>query len=376
MANTIVTPQLVTFDVAMYFVNSLRGVGQFNREYSDEFSSKVEGGRVGDTVKIRLPQLWEASEGEDLVLQNILDRTVNLILNRRRHVGFQYSSGQATTDLDDIRGRYVQPAAETLANVYDRLALADVYKAVWNTIGTPGTTPTAPLTYANAATKIQDQAGPDYGLVAVLEPLAGATIADSVKLQHNPSGALSETWRNAMFANNQLGIDKWFKDQNIPRFTTGTSTTATPLVNGAGQTGSSLITDGWGSGNTTIRKGDSFTIGSVFSVNPLSKESTGRLQQFVATADATDTTGAVTISISPSIVTSGPLQNVTAAPADNAVITYWAMAAGGTQAATVSPQNLVFHPKAFATAMADLAKPNGGAVFARVSSKMLKDRKS
>jgi hypothetical protein len=53
------------------------------------------------------------------------------------------------------------------------------------------------------------------------------------------------------------------------------------------------------------------------------------------------------------------------------VVTYWSMAAAGTQAATVSPQNLVFHPKAFASVMADLAMPNGGAKASRVNSKSL-----
>jgi hypothetical protein len=79
----------------------------------------------------------------------------------------------------------------------------------------------------------------------------------------------------------------------------------------------------------------------------------------------------LTLSISPSIITSGPLQNCTGSPADNAVITYWALVAGGTYAATVSPQNLVFHPKAFASAMADLVMPNGGATGSRVKSKQL-----
>jgi len=371
MANTLITPTWVTMETAMYFVNSLRGVAQFNREYNDEYSR--DGAKVGDTVKVRLPQQFEASDGEGLIIQNLLDRTVNLILNRRRHVGFGWSSSQATTDLDDIRQRYVMPAAETLANVYDRQSMADVYKSVYNTVGTLGTTPASGLTYSQARVKIADLAGPDENLVAVLEPLANATIAFSTAAFFNPQGKVSENWSKGQFAQAQLGIEKWFQDQNIPRFTSGSvgGAGATPLVNGAGQTGSSIISDGWASGTSVLKKGDIITIGGVFSVNPLSKESTGRLQQFVLTSDISDTTGAITLPISPSIITSGALANVTAAPADNAVITYWAMAAGGTLAATVSPQNLVFHPKAFASVMADLVMPNGGAKATRVNSKSL-----
>ena len=370
MANTLVTPGWVTFEVAMYFVNSLRGVAQFDRSYSDEYVQA--GAKVGDTVKVRLPQQFEASEGEALVLQNLLDRTVNVILNRRRHVGFQWSSAQATLELDDIRNRYVQPAAETLANVYDRVSLADVYKSVYNAIGTLGTTPSAALTYLQARVKILDLAGPDEGLVAVLDPLSNAIIANATSALFHPGGKVAENWSKGQFANEQLGIAKWFQDQNIPRFTSGSATSAsTPLINGASQTGSSIVTDGWGSGATALKKGDILTFAGVRSVNPLSKEDTGRLAQFVLTADVSDSTGAATLSISPSIITSGALQNVTGSPADNAVVTYWAMAAGGTQAATVSPQNLVFHPKAFASVMADLVMPNGGARATRVNSKSL-----
>ncbi len=366
MANTLITPEWVTFETALYFVNSLRGVAQFNREYNDEF--KADGAKVGDTVKIRLPQQFEASDGEALVIQNLLDRTVNVILNRRRHVGFGWSSAQATTDLDDIRARYVMPAAETLANVYDRVSLADVYKSVYNAIGTLGTTPSAALTYLQARVKILDFAGPDEGLVGVLDPLANATMANATAALFQPPAKIAANWSKGQFADEQLGISKWFTDQNIPRFTSGACTAAsTPLVNGAGQTGSSIITDGWGAASAPVQ-GDIVTFGSVYAVNPLSKESTGRLHQFVLTATPTPGTN-ITLSISPSIVTSGALQNVTAGPADNAVVTYWSMAAGGTQAATWSPQNLVFHPKAFASVMADLVMPNGGARGTRVNSK-------
>lgn len=370
MANTLVNPSWVTFEVAKRFVNSLRAVNQFTRKYEDEYS--VKGAKVGDTVRVRLPQQFEVSEGEGLVEQNLNDQTKTLIINRRRQVGMGWSSTEATINIDDMRERYILPAADHLANAYDRAAMADVYKSVFNAVGTLGTTPSAALTYGQAKVKIQDLAGPDTGLRAVLEPLAHVTLADAHKALFHPGSLISKATKTGMIAEELLGIAEWYTDQNVPRFTSGAVTVAsTPLVNGAGQTGSSIITDGWGSGGLAAKKGDIITIGGVRSVNPVSKESTGRLQQFVLTADATDTTGAATLSISPSIITSGALQNVDAAPADNAVITYWGMAPGGTHAATVSPQNLVFHPEAFATVMVDLVMPNGGAKATRVQSRDL-----
>ena len=367
MSNTIVTNDVVTYEVAISFANSLRGVAAFNREYRDEFAAR--GGKIGDTIKIRLPQMYEVTEGEALEPQDLYDRTVSLILNRRRHIGFQWSSAQETTDLDDIRNRYVTPAADTLASVYDRVALADVYKKVYHHTGTLGTVSSTPLDFSGAMTKILHNAGPDAGLVACLDPLASATLASATPTFVAASSKQDQNWVNGQFASGQLGIDKWVVDQNTPHFTSGACPAAsTPLVNSAGQTGSSIITDGWGAG-TALVTGDIVTFAGVYGVNPQSKESTGRLQQFTLTADVTGTTP--TLSISPSIITSGQLQNVTAGPADDAVVTYWSMAAGGTLAATVAAQNLVFAPKAFATVMVDLAMPNGGAKGSRASSKQL-----
>jgi hypothetical protein len=368
MANTLLNPSLVTYEVARRFSNNLKGVGQFNRQYSDEFAKK--GAKVGDTIKIRLAPQFEVSSGEALVEQNLVDRTANLILNRRRHIGMGWSTAEEALDLDDLRNRYTDRAGDTLASIYDQLALADVYKAVYQAVGTPGSNITAALTYSLARTKLADMAGPLKDVVALLTPYSQAVIADSVKGYNGPESVVREAWVEGMFAMGQLGIDKWLMDQNVPRFTTG-SAAGSPLVNGAGQTGTSLVTDGWTSGQLAGKKGDIITIGGVFSVNPLSKESTGQLQQFVLTVDITDTTGAATLSLSPAIVTTGAYQNVTAAPADNAVITFWSMAAAGTMAATVSAQNLIFHRDAFYSGMADLAKPRGGAEYGMVSSKDL-----
>lgn len=368
MANTLLTPEWVLMETAMYFTNSLRGVAQFDRHYSDEYTQA--GAKVGDTVKVRLPMQYEVSDGEALVQQNLIDRTVNIILNRRRHVGFGWSSAQQTMEIQEVKERYIQPAAEHLANNYDRVSMGDVYKSVYNAVGTLGTTPNALLTYGQARVKIMDLAGPDTGLKAVLDPYSHLTIADALKSLFHPGSLISKATKQGVIAEEALGIGEWFTDQNIPRHTSGSCANAsTPLVNGASQTGSSIVTDGWGAASAPV-KGDIVTFAGVRWVNPLSKEDTGRLAQFVLTATPTAGTD-ITLSISPSIVTSGAFQNVSGAPADNAAVTYWSMAAGGTQAATVSPQNLIFHPKAFASVMADLTMPNGGAKGSRVSSKML-----
>lgn len=366
MANAPVTPTWVTNETAQRFQNSVKGVANFNRSYDDSY--RVGGAKVGYTVQARIPVAPTIRRGTGWAPQGIIDRTVPITLSYQTGVDFAWTSAQATQEIDRVRERYVNPAADVLASDADAQGMLDVYRAVFNSVGTPGTTPSATLTYLQAGGKITDLAAPQDGRVAVLDTLAMLTLANTSSTLFNPSPAISDNYRRGQFGRDQLGVGEWYQDQNIPRHTTGTFTASTPLTNGASQTGSSIITDGWAAGASSLKFGDIFTIANVFSINPLSRVSTGRLQQFSVQADISDTAGAMTISITPSIITSGPLQTVSVAPADNAAITVWsANPAGGTLATTVSPQSLLFHPDFATFVMADLVDPDGGvnATFAR-----------
>jgi hypothetical protein len=368
MANTLVTSSWVTKEVARGFINEVKFVGACcNRTYDDQYVQS--GAKVGNTVNARLPQRFVPTDGQALQLQNIYDQTVPITLTNQKGVAFSWSSAQATTEIDDAKARYVKPGADALANAADVLAYENVYRDVWNSVGTPGTTPSATLTYLQAGVKLSDGATPLSGRVAVLDTMAMATIANASSTLFNPSATISENYKSGMFGRNQLGISEWYQDSNRSTHTTGSFTAASPTVNGASQTGASLVTQAWAAGATTLNKGDIFTVAGVYSVNPLSYVSTGRLQQFVVTATTSDTAGAMTIPISPSIITSGQLQTVTASPANAAVITVWSTAAAAALTATASPQSIVAHPDAFAFVMADLVKPTAGATATVVSSK-------
>jgi hypothetical protein len=371
MANALATPTWVTKETARYYINDLTFLANVNRTYDDQYIQA--GAKVGNTVNARLPQRFTVTDGQALQLQALYDQVVPITLTNQKNVAFGYSSAEATTQLDEIRQRYVQPGAEALANASEVLAFNAVYRDVYSAVGTPGTTPSATITYLQAGTKLTDLATPLRGRVGVLDPLAMQTLANTSSTLFNPTAVISENYEQGMFGRLQLGVDKWFQDPVRPTHTTGTFTASTPVMASAGQTGSTISTTGWASGATTLKKGDIITIAGCNSVNPLSYSSTGRLQQFVVTADTSDSSGAIAaLPISPSIITSGQLQTVDASPANNAAITVWAAnPSGGTLAATASPQSLVYHPDAFAFVMADLKKPNAGADATVVRSKAL-----
>lgn len=371
MANTLATPTWTTKETAREFYNDLTFLANVNRTYDDQYVQA--GAKVGNTVNARLPQRFQATDGQALQLQNIFDQTVPITLTNQKNVAFGYSSAQATTELDEIRSRYTKPGGEALANAAEVLAFNAVYRDIFNAVGTLGTTPSTTLVYLQAGTKLTDQAAPLRGRVAVLDPLAMQTIANTSSTLFNPSAVIGENYKNGMFGRRQLGIDEWYQDPIRPTHTSGTFTASTPIMSGAGQTGSTISITGWANGATTLKKGDILTIAGVNTVNPLAYSSVGRLQQFVITADTADAAGATaTLPISPSIITSGQLQTVDATAANGAAVTVWsANPAGGTLATTQSPQSFVYHPDAFAFVMADLKKPGAGAEATSVRSKSL-----
>jgi hypothetical protein len=364
MANAFVTPTWVMRQVARIAVNNLKFAGRITRYGEDKF--RAGGVKVGDTVQARLPQRFVTTYGQGFQPQAINDQTVPVTITDQLNIGTSYSTFDTTLTVQDAISRYAKPAGEQLANTIDYLGLSRLFLDVYFSVGTPGTTPTDNETYLDAGTKLTDAACPMDGRIAVLNPRGMAKLSNANQALFNPTRFQSENFRNGQFAGQALGIDEWFQDQNVARFTVSTYAGSTPLVDGANQTGSSVLTNGWASGATTLNKGQVFTIDGVYQVNPQNYQSTGSLQQFVVTQTISDTTGAITISISPSIITSGQLQTVTASPANDAAINLV-----GASATANTAQSLVFHPEAFIMAMAPLDKDLPGARVTQVTDSQM-----
>jgi hypothetical protein len=372
MANTFITPTWVLKDVARVAVNMLKFAANIERWYDDKY--KVGGAKAGYTVSGRLPQRFRTTKGQAFQAQPINDQVVPVTLTDQANIATAWSTADATMVIEDVRRRYIHPAAEQLANTIDFDGLNRLTQTVWKSVGTPGVTPSSRATFLAAGAKMTKTAVPMGARVAILDPLAMVNLVQDSSTLFNPSAAVSEQYRTGQFGRNVLGFSEWYQDQNLYTHVTGSFASSTPVVAGANQTGNSLLTSGWAT--ATLNKGDVFTIAGVYETNPQNYASTGQLQQFVVTQTVTDSGGAMTIPISPSIVPDGNLQSVTNSPANSAPIvvmgsTLSASVATGTMAATSSPQSLLFHPEAFVLAMADLDAELPGAEVTRVADNEL-----
>lgn len=358
MANTLITPSVIAKEALMQVENNVVMGRLVNRQYKNEFA------KVGDTVNIRKPVKFLAKDGATLVKQDVTESNTDIVINSRKHVGWEFDTQNLTLTISQYSERYIAPAMIALSQAVDT-DLCGRYVDLWNLVGTPGTTPSSFSDLGAAAQRLQEGAVPRRPRNAVLNPAAEWSLADGLKsvyVQQRAEKALSDA------ALGHYATFDTYGDQTIHVHTTGAQG-GTPLVNGASQNVSypsgsgaytqSLVTDGWSASVTGVLKaGDVFTLAGVHAVNPVTKQSTGQLQEFVVTADAdSNASGQATFTISPCIITSGPYQTVDAAPADNAALTVKSGAAS-----TGYPQNLCFHPDTFALVTVPLAMPDG-AVF-------------
>jgi hypothetical protein len=348
-SNTLLTPMIIAKEALMQLTNSMSMARHVHTAYKNEFV------KVGTSVNIRKPNKFRASKvSATRVNTDIKESNTSITMATQAHVSWAFSSVQLTTTIEDYSKRYIAPAAAALANSVDA-DLCALYKDVYNYAGTPGTTPATFKVLGDCQTVLDDEAVPSEGRVAILNPAANWALADGLK------GTFAQNIAKEIMTKGFLGQVanlSIYMDQNIQRHTTGLFTSsATPVMNGATVTGATTIAiDGLNGTSTTVKAGDIFTIGATYAVNPMSGASTGTLRRFAVTANTTSVGSAMaTMPITPTITfaSTGNLayDNVNALPLTEAAITFV-----GTEN-TAYPQNLVFHPNAFALVTVPIEMP-------------------
>lgn len=308
--------------------------GQFKNQVTD---------KNGLTIHVKRPPQFIAKDGPILAEQAIVTGSTALTVNRYRNVHVGVSDLEAVTNWDQMmRNATVRAAASTLAHDVD-LYLHTMLHSFASHVGTPGEPLRTPQQFLRVHTRLMEQSVPDTDLAAVM------------------SYADAETVRGALLTGNIQGVNKTalesarvplmssiqaYATQHIRTVTTGTRSQGAGQIAGAAQNvnyatvkeldSSALLVDTLGA-NATVKKGEIFTIAGVYAINNRSGETLPYLKQFVVTEDAVaDGAGAATLQIWPHIIVPGSgggeadtntaFGTVSAAPADNALLTFFAPA--------------------------------------------------
>lgn len=334
--------------------NSLVLVPRVNRTYEEEFN-KGEG-KIGDTINVRIPGLGgSVVTGKVAAPNSYSDSYVPLTLVQK-NASLRFSSKELKLNAEDspeFERSVLGPQMAGLINTIetDGFALYSGFAAQ----GTPGTAPTDLAYFLNAKAALADAAAPmDDQIYAFLNPWTESSMVNGLKGLFQDATEIAQQYKKGVMGRS-AGMG-FVTSQNVPTHSTGTWT-GTPLINDAGAAlvsgGTTLPIDGFGGATDSFKKGDVLTVANVYSVNPVSKISTGQLQKFTVTSDYAAAGNAMAaLPVTPAFITSGPTQTVTALPLDGAVVQIFGHATS--YSAKVSPANLVIHSDAIGFAMVDL----------------------
>jgi hypothetical protein len=356
MSNTILTIDMITRKSLEILENNLVLTRNVNRQYDDSFA--VEGAKIGSTLRIRLPDRALVTDGAALQVQDDNEQFTTLTVASQKHIGVNFTSAELTMQLDDFAERVLKPRISQLASSIDA-DVANAYKTIGNTVGTPGTTPSTSLVLLQAQQKLNENAAVMSPRYATVNPAANAGLVEGMKGLFNPTDTISKQFKNGMMGTGVLGFDEINMSQSIKQHTTGsrvaTGNSVTTTVTAQG-TASLALTIGSG---LTVKAGDVFTVADCFAVNPQTRESTGSLFQFVALADATASGTAIVVSVAPIYTAANALATVDSFPVAGKAVVF--VGAASSQYA----QNLVYHKDAITFATADLLLPQGVDMAAR-----------
>lgn len=356
--STILTIDLITREAVRLFTNTNAFIRNLDRQYDSSFA--VEGAKIGESLRIRLPNDYVVRTGAAASPQSTTEPKTTLTVATQKGVDVSFSSRERTMSLDDYSERVLSPMMNNLVGDVATTIMSgmegNVCNLVQNVDGSNNVLTPIMETILTADAVLDNNSATGLDRMLVNDPTTNARVVAGLAGLFNPQQGISDQFRSGQMVN-ALGFD-WMKDQTVIKHTAGSFSAGT--VNGAGQTGLTLTTNAI---TGTLVKGDLITIAGVNAVNRVFKEDTGESRQFVVTAAASN--GATSLSIYPAITPpvggeKQQYQTVTASPANGAAISLVHKASAQTR------RSLAFVQEAITMVTADMELPDGVSEQARV----------
>jgi hypothetical protein len=357
MANALLTIDMITRMAVRLWKNSNQFLQNIDTQYSSEFA--ITGAKIGDTLRIRLPNEYTVADGPAASVQDTQEKFTSLALTTQRHIDVGFTTVERTLKLDDYIERILWPKLTFLAGDVAQDVMNVVEGGVCNFVSNVDAS--GNIISPNQFTALQARAAlvknsiPEMRMRMIYSPDTGANITGTLTGLFNPAPELSRQYKMGRMYD-ALGF-KWYEDQTVINHTTG-SFSAGGTVNGALQTGASITVNAI---TGTFKKGDFITFAGVNGINRITRQDSGKLRQFCVTADVAS--GATLIPIYPPITppvggNDVQYETVTASPANGAAM------ALVNKANEVYAKNIGYVPDAFTLATADLWMPAAGVVEA------------
>lgn len=359
MANSILTPTMITREALRVLHQKLNFVGTVNRQYDDRFAQS--GAKIGTTLNIRMPSKYTTGSGSTISAYNDhVERSTPLSVSSQTWVAVSFTTLEMTMALDDFSKRIIDPAMSQMAAKIESEALSAAYKLVNNYTNATTDGLLTFKRFAQGGQKLTEQLAPLANRSTLLTPFSRVEFMDTTKSLFHASTNIEKQYREGIIG--RTGGFDVYENTLLPSHTTGSLTTAA-LTNGTAL-GTSTTANSWVSQTTlsidgvtalTVKAGDIITFSGVYAVHPETKANTGKLATFVVQSDVTLTTAANSydVTIKPGLIygTGNAYQNCVlsgVANTDGLTVTR----AGA--ASSAFGQDLQYHEDAFVFATADL----------------------
>lgn len=356
MANTYLTIDMITKEAVRLFKNSNLFIMNIDTQYDNQFA--IDGAKIGDTLRIRLPSDFIVTEGPAMQLQDNTQQFTTLTVSTQLNVATPYTTAERTMSIDNYSELVMAPMMNNLAG---KVALnvmmgseGGVANFVSNVDGAGNIiTPTSEQ-FLDANAILDDNSADDMDRRVVNSPKTDARTTTALQGLLNPTPEISAQFRSGKMKSG-LGYARWFRDQTVITHTSGSYANGSTVAGGNQTTGTGGDAINVSALGGTLRKGDIIIIEDVNMVNRVTKQSLGTPRQFVLTADAG--VGDTSISIYPGLIGPGPngedsqYQTVDALPLNGATITMV------TKANEVYRKSIAYTQKAVTMATADLVLP-------------------
>lgn len=357
MTQTILTATGLTREAQRILHQKLNFIGSINRQYDKKYA--VEGAKIGSDLSIRLPNEYTVRTGKALAAQETVETSTTMTLATQKGVDINFSSAELTLSLDDFSKRILEPAMSVLAAHIESDALS-MYKQVANEVSDVGDA----LAIADvllAGKKLTDSLAPQDGRSLLLSTQMNLDLVSANTGLYNDRTKISDQFRKGLVGNEFFGFDSVYQNTMIPLHLTGTDDGTgdylTDIAAAENDGSAGLLNIDTGAGSFKI--GDVIVIEALFEVHPETKVSTGRLKQFVVTANATPGAGGGDLSISPYITLTGARQNCTGLADGKQILKVESDQTTAIGNAADYYTGLAYHRDAFAFVSADLEMPGG-----------------
>ncbi len=258
MANNFTTLKEIARTALPHLMDNLVFPRLVHNDFSDAFAAKQ-----GDTIQVRKPVNYTAMEfdpDEGITTQDLIEDSVDVKLDKIASVDIEVSALDAALNFDSIDRLFIKPAAIALAEKINADGLA-LYKDVYHSIGSAGTTPSTLGDLAAVRRALNDARAPQAPRYAVWDTAADTAFATVPALINAEKSGSTDALREGSLGK-VFGVEHYMS-QAVAAHKTGITTGTSVTVSGTAAKGSSTINIKGATLTGKLLRGDLLKIGDM-----------------------------------------------------------------------------------------------------------------